>query len=354
MQHLYHFDDYIQKYKKQSMHPKLNALFSKFPSSLHNFKNLIFYGPIGVGKYTQVLSCIRKYSQSELKYEKRLTINYDKEEFFIKMSDIHFEIDMSLLGCNAKLLWNEIYTQITDVVISSLSHNQIGIIVCYNFHKINSELLDNFYSYMQGISSTRFKYIIITEHVGFIPDNILNNCKMVHVPKPSITNYNNCFTINNQNDSLKIKNNTTFTITHISENFICEKDNKKENYSSIMSAPFNSRFNTHPHEKLCNNILEQIKNPNEISFLSIRDMLYDILIYNYDLGECIWFIINDLIKHNYFNIMNLSDILIHTYSSLQYYNNNYRPIYHLENCVYNLIINIHKYNEVAVTHSLTH
>jgi len=358
MQHLYHFDDYIQKHKKQSMHPKLNALFSNFPSSLHNLKNLIFYGPVGVGKYTQVLSCIRKYSQSDLKYEKRLTINYDKEQFLIKMSDIHFEVDMSLLGCNAKLLWNEIYTQITDVVISSLSHNQVGIVVCYNFHKINSELLDNFYSYMQGINSVRFKYIIVTEHVGFIPDNILNNCKMVHVPKPTITNYNKCLVINNETDGLKIKNNA-LAITHISENLNSviekEKDNKKENCSSTLSPspPFNNRFNTHPHEKICNNILEQIKNPNEISFLSMRDMLYDILIYNYDLGECIWFIIDDLIKHNYLNVMNLSDILIHTYSSLQYYNNNYRPIYHLENYVYNLIINIHKYNEVATTLTLT-
>ena len=75
-------------------------------------------------------------------------------------------------------------------------------------------------------------------------------------------------------------------------------------------------------------------------------MLYDMLIYNYDLGECIWYIINDLIQHNYLNIMNLSDILIHTYSSLQYYNNNYRPIYHLENYVYKLIIHIHKYTQI--------
>ena len=346
MQHLYHFDDYIQKHNKHSMHPKLNALFSKFPTSLHNLKNLIFYGPVGVGKYTQVLSCIRKYSNSELKYEKRLTINYDKEQFLIKMSDIHFEVDMSLLGCNAKLLWNEIYTQIADVVISSLSHNQVGIIVCYNFHKINSELLDNFYSYMQGINSVRFKYILVTEHVGFIPDNILNNCKMVHVPKPSMASYNKCFTVNNENGNLKIKNNPL--ITHVSEVFTCEKVNTKENKKeNENSPPFSNCFNTHPHEKLCNNILEQIKNPNEISFLLIREMLYDMLIYNYDLGECIWYIINDLIKHKYLNIMNLSDILIHTYSSLQYYNNNYRPIYHLENYVYKLIIHIHKYNEVA-------
>jgi hypothetical protein len=341
MQHLNHFDDYIQKHKKQSMHPKLNTLYSKFPSSVHNLKNLIFYGPVGVGKYTQVLSCIRKYSASELKYEKKLTVNYDKEQYLIKMSDVHFEVDMSLLGCNAKLLWNEIYTQIIDVVISSLTHNQVGIIVCTNFHKINSELLDNFYSYMQGVNSKRFKYIIITEHIGFIPDNILNNCKTIHVPKPSITNYNKCFIKNNQyDDGLKVKNNTLH-VSYISENSVI---GKKGNHHTSTTTHFNK-----PHEKLCNNILEHIKNPNKISFLLLRDMLYEILIYNYDLGECIWYIINDLIKHNYLNTKNLSDILIHTYTSLQYYNNNYRPIYHLENYVYNLITTIHNYHEVPVT-----
>jgi DNA polymerase III delta prime subunit len=342
MHHLYHFDDYIQKHKKQSMHPKLNTLYSNFPTSVHNLKNLIFYGPVGVGKYTQALSCIRKYSPSELKYEKKLTINYDKEQYLIKMSDVHFEVDMSLLGCNAKLLWNEIHSQIVDVVISSLSHNQVGIIVCTHFHKINSELLDNFYSYMQGVNSKRFKYIIITEHIGFIPDNILNNCKTIHVPKPSTTNYSKCFIKNNEYDILKVKNNSLHA-SYISENSEILKNNKKESHCV-------GRFIT-PHENLCNNILEHIKNPNNISFLLLREMLYEILIYNYDLGECIWYIINDLIKHNYLNTNNLSTILIHTYTSLQYYNNNYRPIYHLENYVYNLITTIHNYknyNEVSI------
>jgi hypothetical protein len=187
---------------------------------------------------------------------------------------------------------------------------------------------------MQGLNSARLKYIIITEHIGFIPDNILNNCKIIHVPKPSLTNYNKCLIKNNEYDNLKIKNNA-YIIPHISENLVLEKGKKKEIHSSL-------NIHSQPHEKLCNNILEHIKNPDNISFISMREMLYDILIYNYDLGECIWYIVNDLIKENYLNVINLSDILIHTYTSLQYYNNNYRPIYHLENYIYNLITNIHK------------
>ena len=41
-----------------------------------------------------------------LKYERKMKFNFqNKREFLIKISDIHFEIDMELLGCNAKLLW---------------------------------------------------------------------------------------------------------------------------------------------------------------------------------------------------------------------------------------------------------
>lgn len=347
MQHTCHFDDYIQKHKKHSMHPKITELYNKFPSTIHNLKNLIFYGTAGVGKYTQVLSCIQKYSPSELKYEKRLTVNYDKEQYLIKMSDIHFEIDMSLLGCNAKMLWNEIYTQIIDVIVSSTSHNQVGIMVCTNFHKINSELLDNFYSYMQGINSVRLKYIILTEHVGFIPDNILHNCRIIHVPKPSLTNYNKCCALNIEFDKLRIKNNpatttTTTTTTAASAETVATIIQTQTQKHVKEKDVINSNVAlSHPYEKICNDILEILKNPNDLAFLSFRDMLYDILIYNYDLGECIWYILNNLIKTNYLQMDDLSDILINTYASLQYFNNNYRPIYHLENYMYNLISKIH-------------
>ena len=322
--HIYHFDDYLQKNKKCSMHPKLCALYKKFPSTIHNLKNLIFYGPSGVGRYTQMLSCIQKYSPSELKYEKRLTVNFNKEQYLIKMSDIHFEIDMSLLGCNAKLLWNEIYTQIIDVIVSSSSHNQVGIIVCTQFHKINSELLDNFYSYMQGINSTRLKYILISEHVGFIPDNIMHNCKIIHVPKPTASNYNKCASV------------VSVAVAAYNKNIILP----------VKTTTANTTKDSFPHESLCNAILVHLKDPDSLKFLSFRDVLYDILIYNYDIGECMWYILNNLVNCGLLQVENLSDILIDTYTSLQYFNNNYRPIYHLENYMYNIISRIHGYGVI--------
>ena len=113
-----HFEDYVQTSKKQNLHPKLEKIFNKFPNKMSSLKNIIFYGPAGIGKYTQMLKSIKQYSPSELKYEKKISILFNKEPFFLKISDIHYEIDISLLGCNSKLLWHDIYTQLVDIILA--------------------------------------------------------------------------------------------------------------------------------------------------------------------------------------------------------------------------------------------
>ena len=111
-----HFNEYIQSSKNVNLHPSLHSTFNKFPKKICDLKNIIFYGPPGVGKYTQMLNSIQQYSPSELKYEKKLTCTYNKYDYIFKISDIHFEIDMSLLGCHSKLLWNDIFITINDVL----------------------------------------------------------------------------------------------------------------------------------------------------------------------------------------------------------------------------------------------
>jgi len=113
-----HFEEYINSVNKLNLQPKLTKYISQFPETIHKLQNLIFYGPSGVGKYSQMLYSIQKYSPTSLKYEKKLIVTHDKDQYHFKISDIHYEIDMSLLGCNSKLLWHEIYQQIYDVLSS--------------------------------------------------------------------------------------------------------------------------------------------------------------------------------------------------------------------------------------------
>jgi hypothetical protein len=315
--HETHFEEYI---KKESLHPKLEKIYhNNFPKTINKLGNLVFYGPSGVGKYTQMLNAIKKYSQTELKYEKKISLTFNKQQYFFKISDIHFEVDMSLLGCNSKLLWHEIYQQIIDIV--SAKNERTGIIVCKYFHEIHSELLENFYSYMQKNNSIsiNLKFIIITEHISFIPDNILNCCELINVSRPSKATYTKCLKTKLPNQ-LKLENITNIKNLHL----------------------FNEDIMLH-YKIICNKIINSIINIDDLNFQKFRDLLYDIFIYNLDITECVWYILSSLIEKKLIKKQHLTGIMIKTYCFFQYYNNNYRPIYHLENYLFFLATKIYDY-----------
>jgi hypothetical protein len=148
---------------------------------------------------------------------------------------------MSLLGCNSKLLWHEIYTQIIDII--SAKTDKSGIIVCKYFHEIHSELLENFYSYMQqnNAISIDIKFIIITEELSFISDNILNCCEIINIGRPSKTNYNKCL-----KNKLPIKFNL-------------------ENITNIKTLNLFNEELMLPYKMICNKIIDNMTKINESS-----------------------------------------------------------------------------------------
>jgi hypothetical protein len=305
-----HFEEYINENNRVNLHTKLDKIYQKFPKLLHNLKNLLFFGPTGTGKYTQMLKAIKRYSPTDLKYEKKISITYNKQQYFLKISDIHYEVDMSLLGCNSKLLWHEIYLQIIDII--SAKADKTGIIVCKYFHNIHSELLENFYSYMQQNEncSIDLKFIIITEEISFIPDNILNCCKRINISRPTKSAYSKCIQ-NKIPNNLLLENITNIKILNI------------YNEDLMLS-----------HKIICNKIINNLININELNFLKFRDVLYDIFIYDLNITNCVWYILSVLVKQNKIQQKDFAQIMIKTYCFFQYYNNNYRPIYHLENYLF--------------------
>jgi Cdc6-like AAA superfamily ATPase len=312
-----HFEEYIIENKRENLHPKLEKLYSKFPKEINKLRNLIFYGPSGVGKYTQMLKAIKKYSPTDLKYEKKISVTYNKQPYYFKISDIHYEIDMSLLGCNSKLLWHEIYLQIIDII--SAKNDKSGIIVCKYFNDIHTELLENFYSYMQKnhASCVDLKYILITDELSFIPDNILNCCQVINIERPTKTNYMKC--VKKMPNKINLENITNIKNLHF--------------YNDELMLQY---------KIICNKIIHNLMNIEEIHYLKFRDILYDMFIYNLDISDCIWYIISTLVNENKINKQHLSVILIKTYVFFQYYNNNYRPIYHMEKYLLSLAKIIHE------------
>jgi hypothetical protein len=321
------YEDYINNVTSYNLHPQLTKLYDKFPQDINKLKNIILFGPSGTGKYSQCLYIIKNYSPSSLKYEKRANVLFNKDPFFFKISDIHYEIDMSLLGCNSKQLWHEIYMLIIDII--STKQHKSGIILCKNFHKINSELLEIFYSYMQSKNYVHLNitFFIITEEYSFINDNILNSCNTINIPRPSKTQYNKIIQNNlilnktengigneyfeKQNDFIKINQNVkTFNISNIK----------------------NINNNQPSYKLLCDKILAHILNYNEINLIQFRETMYEILIFEMNIYCVVWHILQVLINEEIIiTSANITKTMIKTFEFLKYYNNNYRPIFHLEN-----------------------
>jgi len=306
--------------------------------------NCIFYGPTGSGKYSQVLKLIKKYSPSELKYDKKITLQNDKQTYIYRISDVHYEIDMSLLGCNSKIIWHEAFLQIIDII--SVKQDKFGIIVCKNFHLIHSELLEIFYSYIQQYNShsvIKLKFFILTEHISFIPTNVLNSCQIINIKRPNKDEYKNMMNINsNKSNNKTTVNNGINLLNNIElEGILNLKESRYfpliNNTEEIPKDIFNI---------ICDNIIQEMSKKQQLSFTDFRDTLYDILTYNLDVTECLWYILRYFIENNYLNSQDITDILDKSYYFLKYYNNNYRPIYHLESIMFYIINKIHKYDEL--------
>jgi hypothetical protein len=293
------FDDYLSLSDKHNLHPNLTIPTSD--------KHLILYGPSGVGKYTQMLRYVRNFSSNKLKYEKKIQTNTDPV-FILKISDIHYEIDCDLLGCNSKTIWNDIYIQISDIIRNKYNE-KCGFIVCKNFHLVHNELLEIFYSYLH--SSLNIKFIFLMESVSFLPNNILAKCDIIRIPRPSKQQYSDCLHVPIPDTIQNIKN-----IIHE----IPEIDQ---------------------HKHICNTLVHMIKHPTSQQCATLREELYNILIYDLGVENCIWKIITMLELDTEQQL----EGVYATIDFLQYYTNNYRPIYHLEKYIYKLTNIVNKCNK---------
>ncbi len=357
------FDEYVQAKNNFDLHPELSNTISQLPDSIYNLNNLIIYGPSGIGKYSTSLKIINKYSNNELKYDKKITVATDKQSYSFKKSDIHYEIDISLLGCTSKLLWHEIFFRIVDVI--SMKKEKTGIILCKNFHLIHSELLEVFYSYMQQYNHSQANikiiFIIISEQVSFLPSQIYNSCQIINVNRPSDelylkymsslnTNLPNIkdtsqfskyvYNLNPQKQRRKSINQDIFNVID-KEGII----NIKELHAFPIIQLTNQDFPNDAFNIICDKIINEINNINKINYTEFRDILYDILTYDLDVSECLWYILNYYIQNNSLDKNNIQEILLESYSFFKYYNNNYRPIYHLESIFFNIIKKVHNLNE---------
>ena len=269
----------------------------QYPNDIKDIPNLILYGPPNSGKYFYALSILQNFSKSNLKYQKKMEILINKEPLYFNMSDIHYEIDFDLLGTSSKNIWILFFNNVIDSVLAK--EDKTAFIICKNFHNIHPDLLEIFYSFIDSFKSNVYiKFIIITQQLFFIPDTIKKKCEVVKCK------FNN-----------KIEDKTFLYKFHINT---C-------NYFIDFLIDFKNKYNS-------DNTFD-----NEY-FFNMRQIIYDILIKNINIYTVIFYIFSHFYKNNMFKNNELQ--FNNTYLFLKYYNNNYRPIYHIEKYFYELINNL--------------
>ena len=360
-----HYEEYLNSIQTYNMHSELEPIRQNMPTSILNLSNVIIYGATGSGKYSQTLYLLDKYSPSHLKYDKKMRFQNEKTNYIYRISDIHYEIDLGLLGCNSKMIWHGIFFEIIDII--SIKSYKSGIIVCKNFHQIHNELLEIFYSYIQQCKLMKPHlnvYIwIITENVSFLPNNILNACELIRVCKPSQEVY--CKMIESRVASAGVTKKKIVDEPNTWKNFMAKTSNLKIssaepirnilrqvdsncvlNTKEIQSFSLIKSTDALPKDvfnSICDNIILELLNSSKLKFTEFRDLIYDILVYNLEITDCLWYILSYLIENKYLEEVNMKECMEKIHIFLKQYNNNYRPIYHLESIFYYFISKIHNY-----------
>ena len=189
-------------------------------------------------------------------------------------------------------------------------NNKNCIILIKNFHKIHEDLLTIFYSFLQNNDKYNLKFIILTQNYKFITKNILNNCLFLRLKE-----------VTTQLKDLKQVNKENFNNNYIFyDNYI--EDTNKWIYFIVN---FKENYLIYNKEK-------------ENLYKVLREIIYEILIKNYDINIVTSYVIFSLIN---LNIIKDNELLIQKYYNfIKLYNNNYRPIYHLEKFTLELIDNL--------------
>ena len=173
---------------------------------------------------------------------------------------------------------------------------------------------------MENLNHMNIKlvYIIITEQISFLPEIILKSSKIIPIIRPTKKNYNKI---------IKNKKLENYDLKDI--------ENIKNLHSGIKQL-------SNSHQIMSKRIIKHLIDYENLNFMSLREDLYNLFIYQLDINKCILFILFFFIQTKEIHKENIFNVLKKLVPFLKYYNNNYRPIYHLESFFLSLCKTIHE------------
>lgn len=241
-------------------------------------KNIILHGNNDHENYVYAVNSFYQISNKKLKFVRKLEIEYNSNVYIFNTTDVFVDVDFDLLGVNEYSIFMELYNSLKE------SYYQERVyILCHNFHRIRKELHNSLYTIMN--SDIRIRFLFVTSQIEFINKSILMHCNIYK-------NAQEC----NHNDSL-----VTF------------------------------------HNDHCTNMIDIITKRKKMPLKELREFIYEILIYNFNVSDYVTHMIEMLIQEEYINDTNNFEVLRKTTSILEKYNNNYRAIFHLEYLIIYLI-----------------
>ena len=241
--------------------------------------HVIIHGPCPLTNRARALEMLKDLSPSSLKYDRKIVHHGEKHAVNIMLSDVHYEIDMSVLGKSARSVWHQIHATIIDSIKASCTKR--AVIMCKSFNGCCPDLVRVFFSYLQRpmLMSVQTSFILLTSHYAFLPSSIRSRCRAVSAPSKLI------------------------------------------GANKLTPAP------------LCKRVLGCIT--GEINILDLRSVLYEIQIYLFSIDVIGWCLVQQITQQrtkqkNPLTCEELSFTVRHIIQCSYSYNTCYRPIFHLE------------------------
>jgi hypothetical protein len=183
------------------------------------------------------------------------------------------------------------------------------------------------------MTSLNIKFILLTEHISFIPTIILDNVKIVPVKRPRRDLYAKIPRITGKIPQQLCHINNIKELYFVTDWDAYTSKRLVQAVSTPILAALNLSTSVHKknsgESKVTKVATTKVPvNNTKFSYIQFRDLLYDILVYNLEVADCLWYIMG-VIKSKR-TPEQISTILDKTFMFFRYYNNNYRPIFHLE------------------------
>ena len=294
------FDDYLRVRASQpALHPELSARLSALAAP----RNLVIYGRGSVGKYYLALDAVRKFSPLGLQYEKMMPIQHNKKTYTVRMSDVHFEVDVQMLGTNSRLIWQTIFAAVLDIVETSITHTRARFIMLKNFQDVSAEMYELLLCYIDDriTKPANIQYIIVSEGISFFHDDLLNKFEIVHVPVPSEA-------------ALAGMN---------------------EAPAGLWQRP-SAKVAPHVYEvRILESLVRCVDGFAAERCVDLRNILYDVLIYNIHPTRVAFGMMKQMMAGK--GASRVDRVFFALNRMMAEYNNNYRPIIHLERFVLFLV-----------------